>query len=280
VSKRVIGYEGEGKHRRPIYEDLGPARAGDVSGLAAAGRLSALDIRGTDRPEGAGPVERRQITAAEMDARRDDRPALNSPEHLQQSRMNGGARTSAIHAAHRAAQAPEEEAMAVTHQDINVVIEARSPLARLAEAAQEAERARAVREMADGHWRSAAADLEAAWASVNAILSTPQAELDAMGESIESWAQQVRVDVDPETVAAVLDGTGRPRQPKPGGDAKRAAGADERARLVLAALERHGGDTRKAGLELGLRGNVVGRIASSARARQIAAESAAAEAQA
>jgi DNA-binding CsgD family transcriptional regulator len=190
VSRRIVGYEGEGKHRRPIYADEGPASAAASSPMAMHTRL-VLPGREIGAPTGgAGPVERRQITEAERDARQDGRPALNSPEHLQQSRLNGAARTSAIHAARRASQAPEEEPMAVT-QDIHVVIEARTPFVRLAEAAQGAGTARHAREMAHEAWRIAAAELEAAWASVNEILTTPQAELDAMGESIEAWAREI-----------------------------------------------------------------------------------------
>lgn len=294
MSRRIVGYEGEGRHRRPVYEDLGPARAGDVGGLAAAGRLSALDIRGTDRPEGAGPVERRLVTDAERAARRDDRPAIDPAARLQQSRLNGAARTSAIHAARRAERAPQEEPAMVEEPrtEPDTSIEPSTPLEALADAAARADAARRVKEAADEAWRSAAAQLEASMAEVNAILATPTAQLAA---SIREFAAAVPVEgptngstnipdfmhpASTPTAVATKNPAARQAKPKPGGDAKRAADADTRARRVLDALARHGGDTRKAGDELGLRGNVVGRIASSARARQIAAESAAVEASA
>lgn len=57
------------------------------------------------------------------------------------------------------------------------------------------------------------------------------------------------------------------RRRRPGGGNQRDSERDERARHVLTVLDRHGGDTRAAGRELGMRGNIVGRIAQTARER-------------
>lgn len=54
------------------WADQGPAATGSGDAIASMGRLSALDVRGTlasGAGGGAGPIERRQVTEAERDAR-------------------------------------------------------------------------------------------------------------------------------------------------------------------------------------------------------------------
>lgn len=110
----------------------------------------------------------------------------------------------------------------------------------------------------EGAWRQARAALDIAYRAFGSEDVAPPA-VDA-----------VPAPIDPETL---VDAHPRPRpkrQAPNGGDVKRAAKAEERAVLVLAALERHGGDTRAAGHELGIRGNIVAIIAKHARARAAA----------
>lgn len=119
MARRVIRYEGEGRHRRPIFEDLGPASAAGrghdgQDGHATVARLSSLEASkvvgiGERLQGGAGAVERRMATTAQREAWRSERPAPASPiapvrvgtparpamgsrEHLRQSRMNGARR--------------------------------------------------------------------------------------------------------------------------------------------------------------------------------------------
>lgn len=67
--RRVVGYEGEGRHRRTIYADEGPARARAGGVLDALGSVTSGMVGLLAGGEGAGAIERRQITDAEAAAR-------------------------------------------------------------------------------------------------------------------------------------------------------------------------------------------------------------------
>lgn len=137
MSRQVVGYEGEGKHRRPLYRDLGPASGSVVrTGAAAvidrlsASTASALREVGAKAPVGgAGRVERSQATAAQREAwaTAEARPryltehslarpaagAITNAERMQASRMRGAFRHVEVAAAARPVtpEPPEEIAM-------------------------------------------------------------------------------------------------------------------------------------------------------------------------
>lgn len=66
MSQTVVGYSGEGRARRPIYADQGPA-----SGRASSGPGGSVDPEVTSPLQasvGAGPVERRMVNEAQREA--------------------------------------------------------------------------------------------------------------------------------------------------------------------------------------------------------------------
>jgi hypothetical protein len=65
VSQHVVRYEGEGKARRPVYADEGPASAAASDPMAMHSRLA---VPGMAARGGAGPIERREATAAQREA--------------------------------------------------------------------------------------------------------------------------------------------------------------------------------------------------------------------
>lgn len=168
MSKRVIGYEGEGRARRPIYADEGPSAASTGDGLASVsrlGRLSALDIRETaGQIEFDNTVERRQITAAERAAR--DQEARPSPIEPRR-------------AAARPPRVQEEPNVTGTPPVEPEAEPSASPFTRLAQAAQDAAAAKAAKDVADRAWEVAQAALEAAWREVKG--TDDPASLDAAG---------------------------------------------------------------------------------------------------
>jgi hypothetical protein len=272
VVRKVVGYTGEGRVRRPIYSDEGPASA-RVDGIAAIGRLSALDLRGVGAPiAGAGPVERRQISEAERDVRR-GREALPSP-------------IARVLRAPAPPQPTQEAQMTVTAepgQDMTtesppVPLSAiRERLEELSAAAAELAEATEVRAEAALGCLVAERRLDAAWTALRAP-DEPVATMTVLPVEV-TRSTTVRAMTNEEREAqSRRNGT---KAMMAGREAKKAAsaaagghdlrpGTEERARAVLAALERHNGNTKAAGEELGLRGNVVAIIAKHARARQAA----------
>lgn len=118
MSRHVVGYEGVGKSRRPIYADEGPASSAVHDPVAAIGVLSATQVKGSLAPTaGAGQVE---ISRVEVDeatraqaraARTTVRPRGGSGgtqivrpgDQIQASRMNGAARHVEVIAARKPA---------------------------------------------------------------------------------------------------------------------------------------------------------------------------------
>lgn len=100
MSRKLTGYTGEGKHRRGVYADEGPASVSASSPFAMHGRLSALQIPETagEIEMGAGRIERRQITDDERSARepapspigRVSVPFRETPAEVQAHRIRGG----------------------------------------------------------------------------------------------------------------------------------------------------------------------------------------------
>lgn len=247
------------------------------------------------------------------EAKPDHRPDPGAAAHMQQSRMKGAKRHVEIVAASRAAPAKEEVPVSEepTNRSTNIpesIPEAEpvelpehvggdDPYLTLIAAANEARQAttaarvaRVVLEDAEHRAELAREVLAAAWQVVSLTEELEALTLAASPAAIrherlleglpddailpEPFAEEARasavLDEHPEGAHTV-----KPSRSRPGGPDSRAREADQRGREVLAALERHGGDTRKAGLELGMRGNVVGRIASAARARGLQVEASA-----
>lgn len=228
MSRHVIGYEGEGRARRPVYADEGPSSAAALGDpVAAVGRLStdALIPQG-----GAGPVERRQVTEAERAAWRaqEKRAAPDGPQPEPDE-------PEPDHEEEPAMPAPAEDQLTVA-------------LARVNEASLEAIEAYTGVQVAQRRWDAASDELAAACALLDAARSQP-------------------VQVLPAPVV-LTSSPAEPKPHRPGGAEERQESVNERAARVLEVLKRHGGDTKAAGVELGMRGNVVARIAQSARARQ------------
>jgi hypothetical protein len=224
-------------------------------------------------------IERRQATPEELAARQAaSEPPMpfrtapvvpkraTTPADVQQSRLNGARRHVEVLAERRAAVPYEEvppmpaplPAVARAEATLDDVIAAR----RAADAAFLAKQAAveawvtartALEEVA----AKAATDFERAMEELQRILDQPPGDA---GDRIVAFAAAI-------PTAATKPSSKPKAAKKPGGDAQRHQDADARALEVIAVLERHGGDTKAAGDELGVRGNVVGRIVSSYRAR-------------
>ena len=235
MSRRILRYEGEGRRRRPVWLPEGPANgAGDSSLIgshAAVARLSAVAPSrlvevGGRVPGGSGAVERRQATDAQREAWRAadaapahlsspslarpspairDRPALGSPEHLQQSRMRGARRHVEVVASRRPplvrlADAPvpppppEEHVMESAAQPPAVPdprYEALDELQSAALAAQDA-----LSERAGAQTRLEAAD--AAWDAARDRLQQAQ-------ERVSGWFGSDAAETAPERARVVVD---------------------------------------------------------------------------
>lgn len=74
MSRRVIRYEGEGRRRRPVYADEGPASASALGIMAILGKGGMPNRELASPSGGAGPIERRQISEAEAAIRREATP--------------------------------------------------------------------------------------------------------------------------------------------------------------------------------------------------------------
>lgn len=70
MSRTVIGYTGEGRARRPVYQDLGPSSARVSSGPGGSGDPDVKHLLGSPLlvGAGAGPVERRMVDDAQRAA--------------------------------------------------------------------------------------------------------------------------------------------------------------------------------------------------------------------
>jgi hypothetical protein len=211
--------------------DEGPASA-RVSRQTLEGKVALLTgLPDRELGEGAGAIERRQITQAEIDARRST--VVSVPRAVPAA------------APLRVADPTDRD-----HQEEPVMPELREPIdgadlvgdALTAHAAvvEEAREARVVYVAERLRWEAA----QAALAS--------------------SYPLPLPSNI-PETIPVAA-----PKRRRPGGEAERKESVEERAARVMAALARHSGDTKAAGAELGMRGNAVARIAQAARARRTA----------
>lgn len=200
MSRRVVSYEGEGKRRRPVYADEGPAAASTSDGLASLGRLSALTSHDLD--DGAGRrVERRDITQAEIEARRErdsvpdhlTRPTLatagpgliDDRERAQASRRRGAEANRARIAASKAPRTaasyrpePKEEPAVTepTQEPEDVPVSWLEPpmttLIAVADAANEAALAWEEKIKGETRWLEASAALLAAWRALPPLPET------------------------------------------------------------------------------------------------------------
>jgi hypothetical protein len=288
VSRRCVGYEGEGRARRPMYVDEGPAAAGATDGLAAVGRLSALQIRTTagsdvDLTEQRAALDRaiERVHADQADrAAHFGREAFRAPAALtdaqreQQSRMRGGQRTSQIHASRRTAAqpvtSPEEPTVSerpAEHSDPIPGVDV--GLDRLAVASETARQAWDARAAACTAWDIAREALAEAWRAISGeVLETPgpfivvhRPQATAIGVSGAEYGHHHDPDAATEPPAAAV--SGRRHQSK----ANEAREKADRARRVMEAMARHGDDQRAVAAELGMRANAVAMVVKHARAR-------------
>lgn len=141
-------------------------------------------------------------------------------------------------------------------------------LAMLAERAEEAARAAEAKTAADIAWEAAEQALRDAWQAIE--IGGPTNGASAPAALTNGAAERMARSRQNGTTAMLAKRAAKAAPKKPGGDRARMESVDERGKRVLAALERHGGNTKDAGDELGMRGNVVARIAVAARARAAA----------
>lgn len=156
-------YEGEGRRRRPIYADEGPssAAARDPIAVHASGGLPHLG----GPTGGAGPVERRRITALERALREEERPSPIAP------RPAAARPSPAIQEEPTVTVTPPGEPEATPEPGTGPS----AALSRLARAAQEAAAALEAKELADLSWRVASEALERAYQDVR-LLGNPAAD--------------------------------------------------------------------------------------------------------
>ena len=275
MSSRVVGYEGEGRHRRAIRTDEGPNSAAVATGsvmaqVTALGLLSVSAIRGVgDRlTGGAGPIERRQITDAERAIRAETRPVPVPPS------WNGL----------EAARAPviQEEPLSEPRPDHSKTIPDAAPddaLSGLAEAVVEAIEARDAKTIADAAWQIAQRSLAAAWRALPPLDLIDYAPKTASDEATPPGPSPVvrlpsadggRATRDEMQTsrrngqAAMREVVTRPASQQ---HAKAAADTAKRAERVMSALERHGGDVAAVMAELGMRRNAISMVVKHARRR-------------
>jgi hypothetical protein len=171
MALRVVGYEGHGAHRRPIYVDEGPAsaRLADTVGPGKSSLISGMPDREVfvASPEPAGRIERRHVAAVQRDLNRSARtcphgiygamrcyvcdplvPTVTPPEPEEEPAM-------AIDPPPvDETPAPEPEARPEPLEDT---------LAILADAARIAQEAWGQLERAQTNWAGARAALESSW---------------------------------------------------------------------------------------------------------------------
>jgi hypothetical protein len=225
-------------------------------------------------------IERRMATPEELAARlgpepvRPDpitqiRPALNSPEHIAQSRRNGAEKTRAIHAARRS----EKETPMPLLQEIPELpadFADLPPLERLAAQASVTASIHQAKVAADEAWLIARAALRNAYAAVALDIGDLPVfgqRFDEATEAVQNAARFMTDSIPPEPALAAEPAT--PAKPKrqPGHHPSKAQESQEkveRARRVMAAMERHGGDQRAAAAELGMRANAVAMVVKHA----------------
>ncbi len=239
-----------------------------------------------------GPIERRYVTPQPANGRqRPTSPAYDTAARIARSRANGSRRHVEIAAAaRRAAAAQEEPAMPAT-PDPSVL----TPLERLAEAARTAHDALEEKTVADQAWDVAREALEAAWDALEGILGPQPEPPDRLprqdivlsdGSSmlvralVRAVGASAHSDGAPETIAALREigeavvanaPKAAPATPsrtgRHGSRPSEEHDKTERASRVLAALERHGGNERKAAAELGMKLNALVMIAKHAGRR-------------
>lgn len=223
----------------------GPAPASAADPIAVLGRLStdSLIPQGGAGPV-AGPVERRQASEAMRAAwRREalpDLPAIAAPvpPRMTEEELVDAYRSSAP----AGGPAPEKEEPAMAADSLD-------PYAELAEAASEASEAHQGLLTAQERWTAAERRLQEIWASAHPpVEAAPPPNI-------------------PRTIPVAVQAR-EPRRRRPGGDQERQESVEARGQRVLEVLARHNGNTKAAGVELGMRGNIVARIAKAARDRQ------------
>lgn len=257
MSVRVVRYEGEGRHRRPVYADEGPssAAARDPIAIHANGGLPHLAVP----TGGAGPIERRLISEAERQVRAD--------------MARRGALFESLVAEARAKQSPNGVS-AMPAPEPDPVVEPATPNTRLralADAAMTAATAWTAREIAIEAWRTAQADLEAAIAAVSGpVTPTPPADpeptlvdqYEAVRASLADHAESSEAAIAPAPVKPTAEG-GRAtaeqlQRSRRNGQAamqrvKREKGVlGAQQQRILDAVVRHGGDRKAAAAEIGV----------------------------
>jgi hypothetical protein len=190
-------------------------------------------------PAHVATVERRQATPEELDAAR-EREAAPSP--LVRS---PGVIVSRHHRPELVVDATEPDSCAGPLDALAAAV------GRAADAWTEKCRAEHEADMAALAWQEARRALDEAYQALDAPQAATSAPVPAPTPARRPPARQ----------------KAEPKRRRPGGGDTRDKAIAENAARVLEVLERHNGNTKAAGAELGLRGNVVGRIARAARDR-------------
>lgn len=221
MSQRVVGYTGEGRSRRRIVVDEGPAsvRVDREVGMGKASLIAGIP----DRFAGAGEVERRQAYDAENDVRAEEarvaRLSAVGPIHLKgdgevatASRRRGGQVNAERLAARRSPEphpwgpelnrrpatppAPEEEPVSDS---------APNPLTTLSEAAEAAADAHRAKLLADEAWEEARDAVAAAWAEVRDLVAPTDPDA-ALEELVEVAERAIDAGVAEAEASVALDG--------------------------------------------------------------------------
>lgn len=215
-------------------------------------------------------IERRRVPPAGNGATPADRPALGSPAHLQQSRLNGARRHQEVMAKRAGIVLPAvEEDPVMSMPVVDEPIVEPSPFDRLAQVAAEAAAAHQAKRVADAAWSIAVDALAAAWADVG-MAGTPMVP---PATPSTAWEPNVTSEV-PDEVVATVAATLAPVVPKPKRQPGRHPGKPQEAQekaarsaRVIEAMGRLGGDQRAVAAELGMKVNAVAMVVKHARLR-------------
>jgi hypothetical protein len=251
MALRVVGYEGEGRNRRRIVIDEGPASASVARSIGEGKTALIAGLPDRFLTGGDGEVERRQITEAERDARR-------RTEQLPSPIARVVARPVVI-----PPRPPEEPVMAEQPQIAAPSVTPREKLEALDVAVGEAMEAAAALEAARIRWEAADRALRSAWAKLDApasvaIEDASRAPVRLQATPEMTAASRRRGAVASKAVREARDAGATPRQAMEAGrKAKAATGGSNgtmppyQRRMVDALLSR-GGDRKAAAAALGI----------------------------
>lgn len=295
VSQRVVRYEGEGKTRRPVYLDEGPASA-TVARQLGEGKTGLLDGLPQRELGGAGAIERTYLSEAERTERVVAKPlGPTNAERMQASRQRGAERhvevvaaakpvafdlTRPQHPPFAPSPAIEEEPAMEPRTHIPKTIPEHS-LVVLAEMVAtaitrrvELDEAENERYRAIGAWEEARAALDAAYRALDEPPTAVEPEEDPDHEAAKVGIIRALREADAASKAAKAEPD---RSPIGGGPARsrsgegqragQASARDRRAASVMSAMSRLDDDMGAVAAELGMKKNAVSQIVKFARKR-------------